>query len=83
MTSGTDATPPDPDHTDGHHPESVFPHAGERVGDDERHAALDAMPEGNATVGDMVDSDGVDSRAHEAGPGAQEVDDQVHGHLAD
>lgn len=67
------------------HPEqSAFPAAGERVSGEERQAALDAEPAGNATVGDMVDTDEVDSSAHEDGPGAQEVDDQVDGgHRAD
>ena len=61
------------------HPEdSVFPTAGERVSDEDRQRALDAEPHGNATVGDTVDTDGVDSRAHEDGPGAQEVAEQVH-----
>ena len=89
MTSGTDATQPgsepdlDPDPTDPHHPESVFPHAGERVDDAKREAALAAEPAGNATVADMVDTDAVDSRAHESGPGAQEVAEQVRGHSAD
>ena len=32
---------------------------------------------GNATVGDMVDTDAVDSRAHEDGPGSDEVADAV------
>ena len=60
------------------HPEkSVFPGAGERVSDADRQRALDAEPAGNATVGDMVDTDGVDSRAHEDGAGSQEVAEQV------
>jgi hypothetical protein len=62
------------------HPErSVFPGAGRRVSDEERQAALDAEPAGNATVGDTVDTDGIDSRAHEVGPGSQEVAEQVRG----
>lgn len=72
-----DPTAPDPY---AEHPEqSVFPGAGERVSDDDRQRALDAEPDGNATVGDMVDTDEVDSSAHEEGPGSQEVDDQAHG----
>lgn len=62
------------------HPErSVFPGAGERVSDEDRQRALDAEPHGNATVGDTVDTDGLDSRAHEEGPGSQEVAEQVRG----
>ncbi|MCF6378546.1 hypothetical protein L2K70_13120 [Nocardioides KLBMP 9356] len=61
------------------HPEkSAFPTAGERVSDEDRQRALDAEPEGNASVGDTVDTDDVDSSAHEDGPGSQEVDEQVH-----
>ena len=68
---------PDPYAT---HPErSVFPGAGKRVSDEDRQRALDAEPHGNATVGDTVDTDGLDSRAHEEGPGSQEVADQVRG----
>ncbi|NPD04406.1 hypothetical protein HN031_06855 [Nocardioides sp. zg-1308] len=75
--SSDDRTEPDPY---APHPEvSAFPGAGERVSDEERQAALDAEPAGNATVGDMVDTDGVDSRAHEQGPGAEEVAEQVRG----
>ena len=40
---------------------------------------LDAEPEGNATVGDTVDTDDVDSRAHETGAGAEEFSEQVDG----
>ena len=70
-----DQTEPDPY---AEHPEkSVFPAAGERVSDEDRQRALDAEPAGNATVGDMVDSDGLDSAAHEDGPGSQEVSEQV------
>ena len=66
---------PDPYAT---HPEkSAFPAAGERVSDEDRQRALDAEPDGNATVGDTVDTDGVDSSAHEEGPGSQEVAEQV------
>ncbi len=73
MTS--DSTGPDPY---AEHPEeSVFPGAGERVSDEERQAALDAAPAGNATVGDTVDTDALDSRAHEDGPGSEEVAEQV------
>ncbi len=60
-----------------HPEESVFPGAGERVSDEDRQRALDAEPAGNATVGDTVDTDGLDSSAHEEGPGSQEVADQV------
>ena len=56
-----------------HPEESAFPAAGERVSDEDRQRALDAEPGGNATVGDTVDTDGVDSRAHEDGAGAEEV----------
>ncbi|WP_210650922.1 hypothetical protein [Nocardioides sp. SYSU D00065] len=80
MTSD-DQTQPDP--YAPHPEESAFPTAGERVSDEERQAALDAAPAGNATVGDMVDAGGVDSRAHEQGAGAEEVDEQVEGHQAD
>ena len=74
--SSDDETAPDPY---AEHPErSIFPGAGKRVTDEERQAALDAEPAGNATVGDMVDTDALDSRAHESGPGAQEVDELVH-----
>ena len=54
-----------------------LPGAGERVSDEDRQRALDAEPDGNATVGDTVDTDGVDSSAHEEGPGSQEVAEQV------
>lgn len=61
------------------HPEqSDFPAAGERVSDEDRQRALDAEPAGNATVGDTVDTGGLDSRAHEDGAGAEEVADQAH-----
>ena len=60
-----------------HPDESVFPSAGDRVSDEERQAALDAEPAGNATVGDTVDTDEVDSSAHEDGPGAEEVAEQA------
>lgn len=69
----------DPQPADEQHPESAFPGAGERVDDAEVAEALAAEPAGNATVGDMVDTDAVDSRAHEDGAGAQEVADQVEG----
>jgi len=61
-----------------HPEESVFPAAGERVSDEDRQRALDAEPAGNATVGDTVDTGGLDSRAHEDGAGAEEVEEQVH-----
>jgi len=84
MTSGTEPHQAvddrdDPHPADQQHPRSAFPGAGERVGDAEREAALRAEPAGNATVGDMVDTDAIDSRAHETGPGALEVAEQVHG----
>jgi hypothetical protein len=47
------------------HPGSAFPIAGEHVEEGDSDAALDAMPEGNATGSDMVDTDDVDSRAHD------------------
>lgn len=76
MTSN-EGTGPDPY---AEHPEdSVFPGAGRRVSDEERQAALDAAPAGNATVGDTVDSDAIDSRAHETGPGSDEVAEQAEG----
>ena len=64
----------DPDPYAEHPEDSVFPTAGERVSDEDRQRALDAEPDGNATVGDTVDTDDVDSSAHEEGPGSQEVD---------
>lgn len=73
--SSDDRTEPDPY---AEHPEeSVFPGAGRRVSDEERQAALDAEPGGNATVGDTVDTDALDSRAHEQGPGSEEVVEQA------
>lgn len=69
----------EPDPYAEHPEESVFPTAGERVGDDDRQRALDAEPEGNATVGDTVDTDQVDSRAHETGSGSAEVAEQARG----
>jgi hypothetical protein len=62
---------------DTHPEESAFPAAGERVSDEDRQRALDAEPGGNATVGDTVDTDDVDSSAHEAGAGSEEVAEQV------
>ena len=80
----TSSDPDGPDPYAEHPEESVFPGAGERVSDEERQAALDAEPAGNATVGDRDAMDLIDSRAHESGPGAQEVADQDHGgHRAD
>lgn len=75
MSSDQDPTESDP--YDTHPEESVFPGAGERVSDEDRQRALDAEPAGNATVGDTVDTDDVDSSAHEEGPGSEEVVDQV------
>lgn len=75
--AGTDPTQPDPY---AEHPEeSAFPGAGERVSDADRQRALDAEPAGNATVGDMVDTDELDSSAHEDGAGSEEVAEQVDG----
>ena len=68
-----------PDSYATHPEESAFPGAGERVSDDDRQRALDAQPEGNATVGDTVDTDDVDSDAHESGPGSEEVAEQAEG----
>jgi hypothetical protein len=76
MTSDEHA---EPDPYAEHPEESVFPGAGERVSDADRQRALDAEPEGNATVGDTVDTDDVDSRAHDAGAGAEEFSEQVDG----
>ena len=67
----------DPDPYAEHPDESAFPAAGERVSDEDRQRALDAEPQGNATVGDTVDTDDVDSRAHEDGPGSEEVAEQA------
>ncbi|MDT0184768.1 hypothetical protein Q9S36_31745 [Microbacterium sp. ARD31] len=67
----------EPDAYAEHPEESVFPGAGERVSDEDRQRALDAEPAGNATVGDTVDTDGLDSRAHEQGAGSEEVAEQV------
>jgi hypothetical protein len=67
-----------------HPEESVFPGAGERVSDADRQRALDAEPAGNATVGDMVDTDELDSSAHDEGAGSEEVAEQVDGgHISD
>src|SRR6478609_8543780 len=76
MTSDEQAGP---DPYAEHPEESVFPGAGERVSDADRQRALDAEPAGNATVGDTVDTDDVDSRAHEVGAGAEEFSEQVDG----
>lgn len=74
MTSDEQA---EPDPYAEHPEESAFPGAGERVSDADRQRALDAEPAGNATVGDMVDTDEVDSSAHEDGAGSEEVAEQV------
>ncbi|GIM69280.1 hypothetical protein Pve01_91270 [Planomonospora venezuelensis] len=81
MTSD-DPTGPDPY---AEHPEeSAFPGAGERVSDADRQRALDAEPAGNATVGDTVDTDQLDSSAHEEGAGSEEVAEQADdGQLSD
>jgi hypothetical protein len=65
---------PDASDADGS-PASGFPGAGERV--DDGSEALEAQPAGNATVGDTVDTDALDSSAHESGPGSDEVADGV------
>jgi hypothetical protein len=66
----------DPEASDaGGSPASSFPGAGERREDGAE--ALEAEPAGNATVGDTVDTDAVDSSAHEVGPGSDEVVDGV------
>lgn len=67
----------DPDPYAEHPEESAFPGAGERVSDAKRQAALDAQPGGNATVGDTVATDDVDSSVHEDGPESDEVVEQV------
>lgn len=69
----------EPDAYAEHPEESAFSAAGERVSDDDRQRALDAEPAGNATVGDTVDTDDVDSSAHESGAGSEEVAEQVEG----
>jgi hypothetical protein len=76
MTNG-EQTEPDPYAV--HPEESAFPGAGERVSDEDRQRALDAEPEGNATVGDTVDTDDVDSSAHDGGAGSEEVVEQARG----
>jgi hypothetical protein len=73
-STGSDWRDPDASDADGS-PASSFPGAGERR--DDGAAALEAEPAGNATVGDTVDTDAVDSSAHEAGPGSDEVADQA------
>ena len=65
-----------PDPYAEHPDESAFPGAGERVSDEDRQRALDAEPGGNATVGDTVDCDEIDSEA-ERGTTGEEVADQV------
>jgi hypothetical protein len=80
MSDQQSETDPYAEHPD----ESAFPGAGDRVDADDRQRALDAEPDGNATVGDTVDTDGVDSSAHEQGPGSEEVAEQAEaGHQAD
>lgn len=69
---------PEPDEYAAHPEESDFPAAGERVDDADRERALDAEPGGNATVGDTVDSDEVDSQAEE-GTSGREVAEQARG----
>lgn len=74
MTSRDDETDAYAEHPE----ESDFPTAGERVSDEDRQRALDAEPGGNATVGDTVDTGGVDSQAEEGTTG-QEVAEQARG----
>ena len=74
MTSDDQAGP---DPYAEHPEESAFPGAGERVSDADRQRALDAEPAGNASVGDTVDTDQLDSSAHEDGAGSEEVAEQV------
>ncbi len=74
MSDDQPGTDPYAEHPD----ESAFPAAGERVSDEDRQRALDAEPAGNASVGDTVDTDGLDSRAHEDGAGSEEVAEQAH-----
>ena len=74
--SGSDWNDPDASDADGS-PASSFPGAGERVDAADRARALEAQPDGNATVGDMVDTDAVDSSAHEVGVGSDEVSEGV------
>jgi hypothetical protein len=73
-STGSDWHDPEASDADGS-PASSFPGAGERR--DDGAEALAAEPAGNATVGDSVDTDAVDSSAHEAGPGSDEVAEQV------
>lgn len=61
----------DPDRSDEDgSPASVFPGAGRRVTEEEREAALAAEPAGNAEVNDTVDTDAIDSSAHESRDGS-------------
>ncbi len=69
---------PEPDAYAEHPEESAFPGAGDRVDDADLQRALDAEPGGNATVGDTVDTDDVDSQAEE-GTSGQEVAEQARG----
>ena len=80
MTTSSDWTAPDDPGAEGERERaSAFPGSGEHVDDEDARRALDAQPEGNATVGDTVDTDAVDSRAHESGAGAEEVAEQADG----
>ncbi|WP_299926941.1 hypothetical protein [uncultured Nocardioides sp.] len=80
----TSDNPTGPDPYAEHPEESAFPGAGERVSDADRQRALDAEPAGNASVGDTVDTDQLDSSAHEDGAGSEEVAEQVdEGQLSD
>ena len=67
---------PEADPYETHPEKSDFPAAGERVSDEDRQRALDAEPGGNATVGDTVDTDDLDSSAEE-GTSGQEVEEQA------
>lgn len=66
-TTGDDRPAHEPSSAErAEHPGSSHPTAGgPHLDDEDRAEALEAMPEGNATPGDMVDSDAVDSRAHD------------------
>jgi hypothetical protein len=78
MTSGTDPYPEHPE-------DSIFPAAGERVDEEDVERTLEAPLTGNATVGDMVDSDEIHSADHEKWPAGGEILEQVErgGHQVD
>ena len=62
-----DERPGQADAEDDTSPASSLPGAGRRVDEAEREAALAAEPAGTAEVGDTVDTDELDSRAHDGG----------------